>query len=246
MDRRIRDEHVGEAARREERAPARRVRHRADDALPARARDELHQRRTADRLRRDADPLAPLPGPRSEERRVRVERVEIHQRGHGRVSPAIALRSRSPPPRSRRSPVPGHRLFIRRRYAARSMFRRTALALFALAASASCNTSSAPSPSSSPRMDFTRPDFYAAPFPSDDLRAADGTISLAAFPNPDQISLAQSALGLLATDARGFAATGGVFFSSDRGDRFERAADPLTERHRGRLRLLDRRRPRVA
>ena len=86
------------------------------------------------------------------------------------------------------------------------------LALFAMLATA---CPSAPSGASPPaiRMTFARPDFYAAPFPSDDLRAANGTIALGAFPNPDGVSMVAQALALTARDARGFASTGGVFFS---------------------------------
>ena len=60
-------------------------------------------------------------------------------------------------------------------------------------------------------MDFARGDgFYAAPFPSDDLLGADGSVALAAFPNPKQVDLVQRALALL-KGARGFALSGGVF-----------------------------------
>ncbi|MBX3192906.1 MAG: hypothetical protein KF819_38330 [Labilithrix sp.] len=62
------------------------------------------------------------------------------------------------------------------------------------------------------RMDFTRPDFFAAPFPSDDLRAADGRIDVARYPNPGNPFVTQLTR-ILAADARGFASTGGVFFS---------------------------------
>lgn len=62
-------------------------------------------------------------------------------------------------------------------------------------------------------MQFDRRDLYAAPFPSDDLRRADGTIDLSAFPNPELVSLVSQAAALLSRDARGFATTGGVFFS---------------------------------
>jgi hypothetical protein len=88
------------------------------------------------------------------------------------------------------------------------------VSLFALAAIAcpSCRTS----PSSGApevRMTFTRPDFYAAAFPSDDLLAEGGRISLGAFPNPNGVKLVNEAPSLLSRDARGFAMAGGVFFS---------------------------------
>jgi hypothetical protein len=64
-----------------------------------------------------------------------------------------------------------------------------------------------------PMMSFDRAlGFYAAPFPSDDLRRADGTIDVSQFPNPNKVDLIDQGLRLLATDARGFALAGGVFF----------------------------------
>jgi hypothetical protein len=63
------------------------------------------------------------------------------------------------------------------------------------------------------RMDFRRADFYAAPFPSDDLRASDGKILLDRFPNPASNALVAQTLGLLRADARGFATTGGIFLT---------------------------------
>lgn len=62
-------------------------------------------------------------------------------------------------------------------------------------------------------MDFSRPDFFAAPFPSDDLVASDGHVNLAQFPNPSQNLFMSQITSLLVRDARGFATTGGVFFS---------------------------------
>lgn len=63
------------------------------------------------------------------------------------------------------------------------------------------------------RMDFTRADgFYAAPFPNNALRQADGRISVRGFPNPRQVAMLGQGVSLIARDARGFARTGGVFF----------------------------------
>lgn len=63
------------------------------------------------------------------------------------------------------------------------------------------------------KMDFTRAGgLYDAPFPSDDLVRADGTIALSAFPNPKKVDLVGQGLNLLGKDARGFSTTGGVFF----------------------------------
>jgi hypothetical protein len=55
--------------------------------------------------------------------------------------------------------------------------------------------------------------FYDAPFPSDDLRASDGTINLNAFPNPNSIELMSQAVSL-ASQLGAFARTGGAFFQT--------------------------------
>jgi hypothetical protein len=71
-------------------------------------------------------------------------------------------------------------------------------------------------------MDFSRSaGFYGAPFPSDDLANADGTVDLSGFPNPLNAALMTQALGL-ASQAGGFACTAGVFFQSTA------AIDPTT------------------
>jgi hypothetical protein len=62
------------------------------------------------------------------------------------------------------------------------------------------------------RMDFARPDFYAAPFPSDDVTAPDGTMGALAFPNPSSNALVGQLTTAVARD-RGFATTAGVFVS---------------------------------
>jgi hypothetical protein len=71
-------------------------------------------------------------------------------------------------------------------------------------------------------MSFARAKLYDAPFPSDDLRAADGTVDVSKVPNPDQVAVMAQGLGLIARDARGFALAGGVFF------RTSAAIDPST------------------
>ena len=82
-----------------------------------------------------------------------------------------------------------------------------------LALVASCSAAPIPDAGGTrARMDFTRPDFFAAPFPSEDLRG-DAGLRLAAFPNPDGIDLVTHAIDLLTRDARGFATSGGVFFA---------------------------------
>ena len=80
--------------------------------------------------------------------------------------------------------------------------------------SVACSKSSpAPAPTLV-NMHFDRAtSFYDAPFPSDDLRRADGSIAIGGFPNPIQAALPTQALALIAASARGFAESGGVFFS---------------------------------
>ncbi len=91
---------------------------------------------------------------------------------------------------------------------------KPAVLALAVVAAASCSSSSTPStPGIEVRMQFERPDFYAAPFPSDDLRHADGTIDVSAFPNPEDVALVLQSKALLTRDARGFATTGGAFFT---------------------------------
>jgi len=61
-------------------------------------------------------------------------------------------------------------------------------------------------------MSFARAGLYDAPFPSDDLRRADGTVDVSKVPNPNQVDLMNQALALVTRDAHGFALAGGVFF----------------------------------
>jgi hypothetical protein len=64
------------------------------------------------------------------------------------------------------------------------------------------------------RMDLgAGPDFYAAPFPSEHRRKADGTIDLSGFPNPNGIGLVDQLVEILGADADGFGTTSGIFFS---------------------------------
>jgi hypothetical protein len=60
-------------------------------------------------------------------------------------------------------------------------------------------------------MSFARASFYDAPFPSDDLRRADGTVDVSKIPNPNHVDFIDQALGLIARDAHGFSLAGGVF-----------------------------------
>lgn len=77
----------------------------------------------------------------------------------------------------------------------------------------SCGTSATPAAPVTVRMDFGRPDFYAAPFPSDDLLAADGHVDISKFPNPSQNLFMSQITALITRDARAFATSGGVFFT---------------------------------
>jgi hypothetical protein len=67
-------------------------------------------------------------------------------------------------------------------------------------------------PGTQVKMRFERAGLYDAPFPSDDLLLADGSISLALFPNPKKTDLIAQGLTLLSRDAHGFSTTGGIFF----------------------------------
>jgi hypothetical protein len=92
--------------------------------------------------------------------------------------------------------------------------KRVLLITSLVVACGSKDDASTDAPVVSVRMDFTRSaGLYAAPFPSDDLARADGTIALDRFPNPTANPLVGQALGLLRSDAHGFATSSGVFFS---------------------------------
>ena len=67
-------------------------------------------------------------------------------------------------------------------------------------------------PGTQVKMGFTRATLFDAPFPSDDLVRADGSIALDLFPNPKKVDLITQGLTLLARDARGFSTTAGIFF----------------------------------
>jgi len=91
---------------------------------------------------------------------------------------------------------------------------RTKLVIASLVALACSSTETTPAPTTI-SMDFTRSSsFYDAPFPSEDLRNADGTINVSNFPSQDQALVIQQAVNLVATSARGFSSTAGVFFSA--------------------------------
>ena len=76
-------------------------------------------------------------------------------------------------------------------------------------------SSQQPAPPTSIAMDFTRASsFYDAPFPSEDLRTADGHVDVSKFPGQDSALVVKQAVALLASDAHGFSSTAGVFFSA--------------------------------
>ena len=77
-------------------------------------------------------------------------------------------------------------------------------------------TTSQTPPPAAVRVDFAAlSDFYAAPFPSEHRRRADGTIDLASFPNPALVGLVDKIAAIVGADADGFGATSGVYFSLD-------------------------------
>jgi hypothetical protein len=82
---------------------------------------------------------------------------------------------------------------------------RPAASLVAAALAAGC--AAGPTPS----MDFSRPTFYAAPFPADDLRNGDGTIDLSRLPDPDKPAMITQALQLL-QGAHGFGLASAIYF----------------------------------
>jgi hypothetical protein len=86
---------------------------------------------------------------------------------------------------------------------------RAGRALSALLLCAGCQAG----PTTTVMMSFDRAlGFYAAPFPSDDLRRSDGTIALDNYPNPNKVDLINQGIALLNRDNRGFALSAGIFF----------------------------------
>jgi pimeloyl-ACP methyl ester carboxylesterase len=85
--------------------------------------------------------------------------------------------------------------------------------LCAAFATPSCSGGGTDSSGTAPRMDFARPDFYGAPFPSDDLLTPDGHVVLDAFPNPQKNILTAQVGRMIASYAHGFSVVGGAFVS---------------------------------
>ena len=84
-----------------------------------------------------------------------------------------------------------------------------------------CGGTDAPEPVSV-AMDFDRPQFYDAPFPSDDLIQADGTVDMSGFANPEQVGIIDDLLERVHGRATGFATTSTVLM------RLTGALDPST------------------
>jgi pimeloyl-ACP methyl ester carboxylesterase len=83
---------------------------------------------------------------------------------------------------------------------------------FAVSVASGCGSQSAGPTSIS--MDFARSSFYDAPFPSEDLRTADGHVDLSKFPGQAGALVAQQAVSLIESDDHGFSTTAGVFFEA--------------------------------
>ncbi|HEY6463798.1 MAG TPA: hypothetical protein VIY73_26695, partial [Polyangiaceae bacterium] len=70
-------------------------------------------------------------------------------------------------------------------------------------------------PTNTVGMRFERVNLYDAPFPSDDLVNADGTIAIDTFPNlpdPDEVALVVQMKQMVASNARGFSEEAAVYF----------------------------------
>ena len=99
----------------------------------------------------------------------------------------------------------------------RALWLTNGLVLAALCGPLGCGSSEASAPlGSSLRMDLgATADLFAAPFPSDHLVGADGTVAVDAFPNPDAIPLVEQLLDTVHGRARGFATTATLFFTAE-------------------------------
>ncbi|MBS1148330.1 MAG: hypothetical protein H6Q89_28 [Myxococcaceae bacterium] len=88
------------------------------------------------------------------------------------------------------------------------------IALVAVGLSPMCELAPEPTAATTMRMDYTRGGgFYSAPFPNEDLRKADGSIDLSAFPSRGKATVVDAALAQLSSEARGFSTTAGIFFA---------------------------------
>jgi hypothetical protein len=84
------------------------------------------------------------------------------------------------------------------------------------------STPAIPDPGTTVRMEAGSDEFYAAPFPSEHRRTADGKVDLTGFPNRAGIDLVDQIVDIVERDSDGFGATSGIFFT------FTAAIDPMT------------------
>lgn len=62
-------------------------------------------------------------------------------------------------------------------------------------------------------MDFSRSDgFFAAPFPSEDLRGTNKSINLRGFPNPNNIGFVQNLISIVQSNSQGFGVSSAIYF----------------------------------
>jgi hypothetical protein len=90
-----------------------------------------------------------------------------------------------------------------------------ALVTMGCSSSSSHSTTPPPTPASKTQVNMTferAGKWLTAPFPSDDLRGADGLVDFSAFPNPEKLTIVSQLESLIA-QAHGFSQNGGVFFS---------------------------------
>lgn len=70
-------------------------------------------------------------------------------------------------------------------------------------------------PGASPRFEPAGTDWTARPWPSDSLRAADGTVDLSTLPNPDDVDILSEYLAYGMEELRGFGLNSSVYFQFD-------------------------------
>ena len=91
---------------------------------------------------------------------------------------------------------------------------RLVIGALACAASVACGGSNLVAAPVTVQMHFDHPmSFYDAPFPSDNLRNADGTPDISGFPNPSQIGLVDR-VKAIAGQAHGFSTSSAVYFTT--------------------------------
>ena len=83
-------------------------------------------------------------------------------------------------------------------------------------------------PGAVPRYEPDGAELTATPWPTDRLRAADGTLDLTTFPNPDEIGLLTTYLDYATEALRGYGANGSVYFELDGAVDLDSLPDPQT------------------